>query len=354
MASGNVIEVDVVSKFDARGTNDAKKATKEYGDGLEKAGEQAGASETRIIGVHDVIDGTATIMQGPGKQGMVSYIQGWADLAGGVEGVLPLLKAMSISAVKNGAAQVAAATKTVAAWLAMKATAVASAVMMAAAWVVSLGPIVLVIATLVAIGAAFVVLWKKSETFRDIVKGALHVVLAPTLAVAGAVKSIWGWMGSLIGLAAKFIGWIKGIGSAFNSIISPIRSAVGWLERFIADSLIGGQAKFKFSASTDSGGAGGGVSSGNASHRGFASGGITPAGWSRINEHGDESMFFPAGSRVRSNPDSRGYAGGGLDVTITVAGGDGKLMRAIRDSIQVAVRTQAGGSVQRWAGSGAS
>ncbi len=51
-------------------------------------GERADGAETSLIGVHDVIDGTATIMQGPGEAGLVAYIQGWADLAGGIAPLL--------------------------------------------------------------------------------------------------------------------------------------------------------------------------------------------------------------------------------------------------------------------------
>jgi uncharacterized membrane protein YgcG len=350
MASSNVIEVDVVSRFDSTGTDKAKKATKEYGDGLEKAGEQAGASETRIIGVHDVIDGTATIMQGPGEQGMVSYIQGWADLAGGVEGVLPLLKAMSISTIKAGAAQVATAAKTVAAWTVARATAVASAAQMAAAWLVSLGPIAIVIGVLAALGAAFVLLWKKSETFRDIVRGAVGAVVAPFRAVASAVNAVWDFLGRLVAIAAKVVGAVRSIGAAFGAILNPIRVAVSLLERFIADTFFANDNPPKFYDRRPGGGGGGGHGGSTASP-GFAAGGIAGGGWTKVGEHGSEWANLAPGSRIRSNPDSSGYGGmTEIRVVVEVVGGDGKIMQAIRDSVQKSVRQQYGGSVQRYAG----
>lgn len=59
------------------------------------------------------------------------------------------------------------------------------------AWTASLltNPIFLIIVALIALGAAMVVLWKKSETFRAIVRAALHGVV-----VAGnALRASWEW-----------------------------------------------------------------------------------------------------------------------------------------------------------------
>lgn len=349
----NVIDVKVRTAYDDSGMKRAKEDTKEYGDKLESTGEQAGAAETRLIGIHDVIDGTATVMKGPGEQGMVSYIQGWADIAGGVEGVLPLLKALSLNAIKTGATQVATAAKTVGAWLAMKATAVASAAQMAAAWLISLGPIALVIAAFIAVGGALAVLWAKSQTFRNIVTGALGGVRDAAGAVWGAIKEVWGWFSKLVGFVGAIVGAIAKIGAAFTKVITPIKSAVGWIERFIADSLITGDAKFNFSSRSLGATGSPGGASGNRARAGFAHGGITPGGRIRVGEAGAEVLDLPAGARVRTNADSSAVVGGGqVHVTVELVGGDTKLLRALRDSMQVQVRNQAGGSVQRWLGLG--
>ena len=65
-------------------------------------------------------------------------------------------------------------------------------------------PITLIIIAVIALGVGLVVLWKKSETFRDIVKGAFN-------AVWGAIKSVWNWTKKnwplLLGILTGPIGW---------------------------------------------------------------------------------------------------------------------------------------------------
>ena len=50
----------------------ASHALDEHGNALGSVAEKADNSERNLIGIHDGIDGTATIMQGPGKQGIVA------------------------------------------------------------------------------------------------------------------------------------------------------------------------------------------------------------------------------------------------------------------------------------------
>lgn len=75
--------------------------------------------------------------------------------------------------------------------VALMAGAAATAVMTAAQWALNVAmtanPIVLVVVGLVALGAALVVAYKKSETFRKIVNAAFHGALA-------AVKFVWNWI----------------------------------------------------------------------------------------------------------------------------------------------------------------
>src|ERR1700754_1251112 len=84
----------------------------EAANGFSKTGEAADNAERNIIGVHDVIDGTATIMQGPGKAGIVGYIQGWADLAGGLAPLLMTLAETKAATIAQGVASKAAALGT--------------------------------------------------------------------------------------------------------------------------------------------------------------------------------------------------------------------------------------------------
>lgn len=375
----NEINVKIKTTADTSGMKEASKATKEYGDHVDNLGDKADATEAPLIGVHDLIDGTATIMQGPGKQGMAAYIQGWADVAGGAAQVIPLLKALSITAIKAGIAHVQTAAKTVASWIAMAATSMAAAAQMAIAWIIALGPIALVIAALVALGAVFVLLWKKSETFRDIVKGALHAVADAAQATArwfqgafDAIRKVIVWLIDKIvkPYFAIWIGAIKLVIKIVQSLVAPfekafraIANAIGWGINAIKD-LIGwmkimypmGAAVVGIVRQLAPGGGGGGHSSGGTASRGFAAGGIAGGGWATVNERGQEIMNLSAGSRIRSNADSRAMmaanGGGRAVVVLQIAGDDSAASKFLDAMIRKSVLKVGGGSVQLAYGNG--
>ncbi len=77
----------------------------------------------------------------------------------------------------------------------------------------------------------------------------------------------------------------------------------------------------------------------------MASGGIVKA-----RPGGTLALLGEGGRDEAVTPLGTGGQGESVHVVIDVVGGDGKITRAIRDAIQHAVRTQYGGSVQRWAG----
>jgi phage-related protein len=129
-----------------------------HANGLDKVGGSADNAERNIIGVHDVIDGTATIMQGPGKQGIVAYLQGWADLAGGIAPMAEYLAQTKVATLAQAAAQ--------------KVAALGAKVWAGTQWLLNAAmtanPIGLVVAAIVALIAVFVIAWKHSETFRNV------------------------------------------------------------------------------------------------------------------------------------------------------------------------------------------
>jgi phage-related protein len=134
------------------------KQLKEHANGLEKVGGSADNAERNIIGVHDVIDGTATIMQGPGKQGIVAYLQGWADLAGGIAPIFEYLVARrNWPRIAQAAAQ--------------KVAALGAKVWAGTQWLLNAAltanPIGLVVAAIVALIAIFVIAWKHSSHLPD-------------------------------------------------------------------------------------------------------------------------------------------------------------------------------------------
>lgn len=174
----------------------------EHANGLSRVGEAADNSERNIIGVHDIIDGTATIMQGPGKQGIVAYLQGWADLAGGLAPVI-----LSLAETKVGILAQAAASKVAAG---------ASKVWAAAQWLMNTAllasPITWVVIGIIALVAVIVLIATKTKWFQT------------------AWAAAWGWIKKAASNTWDFIKKIPGwIGTAFarvsNAITAPFRSA---------------------------------------------------------------------------------------------------------------------------------
>jgi hypothetical protein len=200
--------------------DDAGKATAgldEHAGGLGRVGEAADNSERNIIGVHDVIDGTATIMQGPGKQGIVAYIQGWADLAGGLAPLLLQLAEMKV--------------KTIAATIAEKAAAVGTKIWAAAQWVMNAAmtanPIGLIIAAIVALIAIIVLIATKTDWFSKAWRASWGWIKRAASDTWDYLKKIPGWIGSAFSKVANFI--MAPYKAAFNGIARAWNSTVGRL-----------------------------------------------------------------------------------------------------------------------------
>ena len=121
---------------------------------------------------------------------------GWAAGAAVAVGAFVAMSvSATIEAIKVSAAWVASNTRTAASFLISKAAMVGSAVatgaLTAAQWLLnaamSANPIGLIIIALVALGAGLVLLWTKSETFRNIVTGAFD-------AVKNVIVGVWNWI----------------------------------------------------------------------------------------------------------------------------------------------------------------
>lgn len=91
-------------------------------------------------------------------------------------------------------------------------------------------PVGLVIVGVALLAAGFVYLWKKSETFRDIMKGVWKVVIT---VIRDAVNAILTFYGFLLTGAADAFGWIPGIGgklkdaaAAFNDFKNKANAAL--------------------------------------------------------------------------------------------------------------------------------
>ncbi len=117
----------------------------------------------------------------------------WKRLGRAVAFYTKKLVLATAATLKNLAVMVArtaaAAAVVVAKWIWMGVVAMANAVRIAAAWLIALGPVGWAIAAILAVAAAFAILWVKSEAFRNFWKG------------------LWK---DIQGLAAKVGAWFKG------------------------------------------------------------------------------------------------------------------------------------------------
>jgi Transglycosylase SLT domain len=198
-----------------------------YGEKIGALGEKSDNSERNLIGLHDVVDGTAAIMAGPGQAGIAAYIQGWADLAGGAAPLLESMKTLGIHTVKNtissireGVVKTALAVKT-------KAMAVAQWLLNTA---MSANPIGLIIAALVLLVAGIVIAYKHSETFRKIVQAVwkeLQVAIGWVAGLGRTIKDIF----------LKAIDWLLGAGrnvihgfwNGLKAVWEGAKGVAGWL-----------------------------------------------------------------------------------------------------------------------------
>jgi phage-related protein len=200
--------------------DDVGRATRDLGEhanGLSKVGEAADNSERNIIGVHDVIDGTATIMQGPGKQGIVAYIQGWADLAGGLA---PLI--LSLAETKFA---------TIGQTIASKASAAATKVWAGAQWLMNTAllasPITWIVVGIVALIAVIVLMATKTDWFQRAWRASWGWIKDAASNTWNWLKQLPGWIGSAFSKVAGFIS--APFRAAFNLISSAWNNTIGRL-----------------------------------------------------------------------------------------------------------------------------
>lgn len=186
----------------------ASKSFDDTGSSIGRMGEKADGAESKLIGIHDVIDGTATIMEGPGKAGIAAYIQGWADLAGGMAPLLMGLAqtkvAMMAHVVWGGIVKAATATWTGVQWLLNAA--------------LTANPIGLIIVAIAALVAIIVLIATKTTWFQTAWKFAWSGIKAAALAV-------WDWLKGLPSMLGSVFSKVAGV------ITAPFRSAFN----FIAD-----------------------------------------------------------------------------------------------------------------------
>lgn len=239
MAAGNQVTLtfagdstELTKAFDKVGaaskemTDDVGKASREVtgsldrmDGGIDNTGSKAGDLESGFRGITDSMSGFAAIAEG-------DWLGGLTDLAGGVEAFATGLTGVAIPAIKNmskqmitnalstGKSTVAAGVHRTASVASAAATWALTAAQKALNVVLRANPIGLVITAIGLLVAGFVVAYKKSETFRNIVDGAMAGVKTAFQGVLNKGSDLFGWFKDLPGK----------IGGAFSTLSSAISS----------------------------------------------------------------------------------------------------------------------------------
>lgn len=263
---------------------------------------------------------------------------------------------------------------TVATAAAQKAAAIASKAWAAAQWLLNAAltanPIGLVIVAIVALTAAIVIAYKRSATFRQVVQTAFKGVQAAARVMWSLIKSYFNALGTvfnvLTGRSKTMNSRIRGVLNSLVSFVRGIPGRVGGALVHMFDPLANGARNVINAVRSWLSGLIGyarNIAStiGNLIHAavpGYAHGGVvgasasgaTASGMTMVGEHGPELLQLPAGTRVRSNPDTArmmantGGGGGGGMVTVLIKGDS--LMKGLRAEIR-----RQGGNVQTVLGS---
>jgi len=249
---------------------DVGSASRDVGSSLDTVGEAADGAEGKAQGFSDTLTGTKDVMGGAAEiakgnlfEGFVQVGQGAADLAGGLASfVIPAIKNMTTSMIGNAVQTVRSTAAAVAHGVASFAVSAATKAWTATQWLLNAAltanPIGLVVVAIALLVAAIVIAWKRSETFRAVVTGALNAVLGVAKAVGRWFRdTFWPWLkgvwdavsGGAVAMRdaigrtftglVKWLGAIPGrIGSAlsgaWNGITGGLGAAIGWVSDRIA------------------------------------------------------------------------------------------------------------------------
>lgn len=188
---------------------DAARETSRFSGGIEKMNSKIDDSESKFMGAADLVDGLSGalgISLGP----TVDYARAFGDIAGGFTATL----GPALEGITGKIGKLSFVTK------------VQTGAQMALNAVMNANPIFLVVTAIAALTAGFIIAYKKSETFRNIVNGAMD-----------SVKRAIGWVGDQMSwLIDEIVSVGKGaareIGKIAEIITTPYRLAfngIAWL-----------------------------------------------------------------------------------------------------------------------------
>lgn len=221
----------------------SKRIAQEGGDAFDRAGEAADNFDTRsmgardgITGIQDSMTGFSALAQGDYVNGLLNLGSGFSDIGSSLYNfVIPSLKSLTKSTITSAASTVKNTAANVLAKGAALASAAATNVMTVAQKALSAAmranPIGLVITAIALLAAGFIYAYKHSETFRNIVNGALGGVKNAAIAVYNWVKKNWS---SILGfLTAPFNLVIKPIWKSRDSILAAIKAVPSAISGFM-------------------------------------------------------------------------------------------------------------------------
>lgn len=240
-------EGDLVSAFDKVGA-----ASKNMADSVEDSGsemrnsgaafdtmsEGADTAETRFTGFYDTLGGTRDALAALGDDSLstgdklIALGQAGADLAGGLAGfVIPMMQSLWQRIIATSAAQtVLTAAQT--AWNAI--TAASTVAMGALNAVMRANPIMTVITIVGLLVTAFVLLWNKSEGFRNFFIGMWNGIKSVVGNIVDFIVAVWN------GIPGFFQGVINAIKNIFSGIGNFIKDVFKGAINFVIDILNGG------------------------------------------------------------------------------------------------------------------
>jgi hypothetical protein len=184
-----------------------------------------------MTGVQDTGKGLSQIMKGDLFNGFLTLGMGVGDLGSGLYNfVIPAMKGFtktSLLAAKQTVLQtVATARQRTVMLLSATATKGMTVAQKALNLAMRLNPIGLIITALILLGTGLVLAYKKSQTFRTIVNGALNGVKAGFKALVTAAVAVYNWFKTNIPkIGGFFVGVGKAIAAPFQSAFNGIRNA---------------------------------------------------------------------------------------------------------------------------------
>lgn len=190
---------------------------KRFGDRIDSMNDSVDSSEGRFMGAADLLDGLGSAFGLP-VDGAVNMARAFGDMAGGITGfVVPAVqRVLGMLGLQTAAtsAQTAATGAATGAQTGLNAALAAN-------------PIGLVVIAIAALVGAFVLAWKHSETFRDVVRGALNVVKTAAEGLWDFFRTLPDKLGSIGGKIVDVITWP--FKTAFNAVARLWNDTVGRL-----------------------------------------------------------------------------------------------------------------------------